>query len=72
MGRRELNRILGATLPDLNEEEVEFSRGEYTALVQLRLGLSGDLNSFRSRIGHFSVSLLQTRGTHNTAYFPVP
>ena len=54
---REPNRVLGTAPPDLDEEERELSRGERTALAQLRSGFSADLNTFRSAIGASDTTL---------------
>ena len=48
---REPNRVLRTTPPEIQEEEVEMTRGERTALAQLRSGFSSDLESFKNRIG---------------------
>ena len=44
-------RVLITTPPEIQDEEVEMTRGERTALEQLRSGFSSDLESFKNRIG---------------------
>ena len=46
IGAREPNRIISTIPPDVDEEEVEQSKGERTTLAQLRSGFGSGRNSF--------------------------
>ena len=45
-------RVLRTTPPEIQEEEVEMTRGERTALTQLQSGFSSHLESFKNRFGN--------------------
>ena len=47
----EPNRVLRTASPEIQEEEMGMTRGERTALAQLRSGYSSDLESFKNSIG---------------------
>ena len=51
IGTRGLDKILGTTPQDFDEEELELSRGERTTLVQISQGFCSGPNSFLNRIG---------------------